>query len=275
MLKSEEQRPVEVRRSTWYERRPSDPDGSRLLDEALDLADERLGRDTIRDAIQRDVLLAIPLAAMWGTGFRVRGMAKFVGQALETPDQSRDALMRMVEGIQRGPREAFSALWDPTDTKKAAVKGFGTSFGTKLLAFLDAVAERPEDVDAPLIYDLMVCRTLAAIGASWPDSIPCPGPRTFDPPTGCVRFDNYAAWCRLAAELAELERCTPTDVEYTFFTFGRTLGPSVRLPRSGCGKLASGEAPEGDLGLEVEAIDSTEQPDDEAIERLRELVRRL
>ena len=274
MERAERQPRVHIKRSTWEERAPASAAGREVLSSALGQAEDGLKRSDVTEAARKDLVLIVPLAAMWGTGTRVRSMAKHVGEALENPDAVRRALERMVEGIEQGPEAAFEALWHPDNYRRAAIKGFGTSFGTKLLSFLDeAVADRGE-ADPCLIYDLMVCRTLAATGARWPAGISGNGPTTFDPPTGCVRFANYAAWCRLATEVSRAAGCTPADVEYTFFRVGRQIGTSVELPRSGCGGTTAAEAPQGDDEAEAAALPDFDEPLATSVQELTDLLNR-
>lgn len=238
-----EQPPVDIRPQTWERWAPENPVGYELWMSALEVAANSLTRSDVVAAVSERILLVVPLAAMWGAGLKARAIPKNVGIALEDPVSVEGALERMVAGIVDSPTAAFEAIWQPDDYSRPAIRGFGTSFGTKLLSFLDqAVAQRADNVDASLIYDLMVCRALAAAGARWPEEMRGSGPPTFDPPDGCVRFASYGSYCTLAGLVARRAGCTPQDVEYTLFRLGQELGPDVELPRSGCGASDGGEA---------------------------------
>jgi hypothetical protein len=275
MERAENQPPVHIYRDTWEAWAPESSAGRELLTASLDTAEGGLSRTDVVDSVRDELLLVVPLASMWGSGTGVRARAKYLGQVLEDPEAVRGALQRMLEAVEQGPESAFEALWRPDNYTKPAILGFGTSFGTKLLSFLDeALADRGE-ADPCLIYDLMVCRTLAATRAQWPASISGDGERTFDPPTECVRFATYAAWCRLATEVARVAGCTPSDVEYTFFRVGQQIGTGVQLPKSGCGGRPRAEAPQGDDEDEAQALPDFDEPLATNVEELTDLLKRI
>jgi hypothetical protein len=253
VLRASDQRLIEINPGTWLDHLPESPRGRETLQSAVDLGRAGIRRVDVVAGARVELLAVVPLAAMWGAGKNARRLPTYVKEALEEPEQTEAALLQLLSGISQGPREGFKRLWRSDDYRRGRIRGFGTSFGTKLLAFIDqARPERPTGVDAPLIYDLMVCRALAHLGACWPVEIETDGgPPTFDPADECVRFANYEAWCRLAARMAESANVDVADVEFSMFRLGQALGAQVPLPPSGCsGKLRLG-SPADDLADEA------------------------